>query len=176
MNSSGSTLHSLKGASERLTSRWLSNPTQQASFSWLFASRRNPGCKELCQKYRRGKTSWEGMLNTPPWWGRRSIAVTRSYCTATGRIRILLQQAVLPAAQNRRPPRPGKILTRQQLQGRSLGRQPLNLRLQAKGGCSSDRRGCIARSVEELTMAGEQKRLPCGLRERNVSQSKPRTH
>ena len=40
--------------------------------------------------------------------------------------------------------------TSQQPQGRSLRRQSRGLRIQAKGGCSSDRRGRIARSVEEL--------------------------
>src|SRR6202790_721046 len=40
--------------------------------------------------------------------------------------------------------------TSQQPQGRSLRRQSCGLRIQAKRGCSSDRRGRIARSVEEL--------------------------
>jgi hypothetical protein len=36
----------------------------------------------------------------------------------------------------------------QQPQGRSCGRQPLGLRLQAERGCRCDRRGCSARSLE----------------------------
>jgi hypothetical protein len=45
--------------------------------------------------------------------------------------------------------------TSQQPQGRSPRRQPLGLRLQAEGGCSSDRRSRSARSVEEQRMADQ---------------------
>src|SRR6267378_1318671 len=44
--------------------------------------------------------------------------------------------------------------TSQEPQDRSRWRQPFGLRLQAQGGCSSDRRSCDARSVRELAMAG----------------------
>ena len=41
----------------------------------------------------------------------------------------------------------------QEPHGRSRRRQPLGLRLQAQGGCSTDRRSCNPRSVEELAMS-----------------------
>src|SRR6266404_4247731 len=58
-------------------------------------------------------------------------------------------------------PRPRTLVchTSQQPQGRSLRRQPRSLLLQAEGGCSFDRRGCIARLVEELAMARHLKRV-----------------
>jgi hypothetical protein len=47
-------------------------------------------------------------------------------------------------------PRTRLCHTSQQPHDRTRGRQPLGLRLQSEGGCSSDRRSCIARSVQVL--------------------------